>query len=102
MQAAAEKAIRAGIDQAQKDKLEVTQGALVTLDPRSGYIKAMIGGYDFAESQFNRAWQGRRQPRASFKGFIYTAAVAEGMTPTRIFVDAPVAFESFCTGKPAS
>src|SRR2546427_7165549 len=100
MQAAAEKAIRAGIDQAQKDKLEVTQGALVTLDPRSGFIRAMIGGYDFAGSQFNRARQARRQPRSSFKGFIYTAAVGKGMPPPRGIVDEPLTFENFCTVQP--
>ncbi len=100
MQVAAEKAIRAGIDQAQKDQLDVTQGALVTLDPRTGYIKAMIGGYDFEQSQFNRAWQARRQPGSSFKVFIYTAAVAKGMTTTRIIVDEPVTFEITGTIKP--
>jgi len=100
LQAAAENAIRDGIDQAQKDKLEVTQGALVTLDPHSGYIKAMIGGYDFAQSQFNRAWQARRQPGSSFKVFIYTAAMAKGMTPTKVIVDEPITFEIFGTVKP--
>jgi len=100
MQEAAEKAIRAGIDQAQKDKLDVTQGALVTLDPRTGYIRAMIGGYDFEQSQFNRAWQARRQAGSSFKIFVYTAAVAKGMTPTRIIVDEPVTFEITGTVKP--
>src|SRR2546422_2984162 len=66
MQAAAETAIRAGIDQAQKDKLEVTQGALVTLDPRSGYIKAMIGADDLPDRPLHRARRAAPRPRASF------------------------------------
>lgn len=100
MQMAAEQAIRAGVDQAQADQLDVTQGALVTLDPRTGYIRAMVGGYDFAQSQFNRAWQAHRQPGSSFKVFIYTTAVAKGLTTTKIIVDEPITFEIFGTVKP--
>src|SRR3989441_2730971 len=68
MQAAAEKAIRAGIDQAQKDKLEVTQGALVTLDPRSGYIKTMIGGEHSSGKPYKPPRAARRGPRAPVQG----------------------------------
>jgi penicillin-binding protein 1A len=52
----------------------------------------MIGGVDFASSQFNRAWQAQRQPGSSFKVFVYTTAIAEGVPPTRILDDAPVTF----------
>jgi len=100
MQGAAEKALQDGIDQADKDQLDISQGAIVTLDPRTGYIRAMVGGYDFAQSQFNRAWQAHRQPGSSFKVFIYTAAVAKGMTPTRMIVDEPITFEIAGTVKP--
>jgi len=100
LQVAAEKAIRAGIEQAQKDELNVSQGALVTLDPRTGYIKAMIGGYDFAQSQFNRAWQARRQAGSAFKPFVYTAAIAKGIPTTRVIIDEPVTFEIFGTVEP--
>jgi penicillin-binding protein 1A len=60
----------------------------------------MIGGYDFSQSQFNRAWQAHRQPGSSFKVFIYTAAVAKGMTTTRMIVDEPITFEIAGTVKP--
>src|SRR3990172_216054 len=71
----------------------VYRGALVVLDPRTGQIKAMIGGYDFAQSQFNRAWQARRQPGSAFKPFIYVTALANGITADRILEDTPITFE---------
>ncbi|MBI2247902.1 MAG: PBP1A family penicillin-binding protein [Armatimonadetes bacterium] len=92
MQAAAEVAIREGIDGARKQNLSVTQGALVAIEPRTGHIRAIVGGYDFSESQFNRAWQARRQPGSSFKPFIYLTALASGMPPTKIIDDAPVEY----------
>ncbi|MBI2200764.1 MAG: PBP1A family penicillin-binding protein [Armatimonadetes bacterium] len=92
MQIAAEKVVRDGIDAAQ-DRLKVTQGALVALDPNTGFIRAMIGGYDFTKSQFNRAWQARRQPGSSFKPFIYVTAVANGMSPAKVIVDAPITYD---------
>ncbi len=100
LQVVAEKAVRGGIEQAQTDELNVTQGALITLDPRNGYIKAMIGGYDFVQSQFNRAWQARRQAGSAFKPFVYTAAIAKGIPPTRVIIDEPVTFEIFGTVEP--
>ena len=93
LQAAAEKAIRAGIENAKRRKLNIEQGALVALDPDTGAIRAMIGGVDFTSSQFNRAWQARRQPGSAFKVFVYTTAIAEGVPPTRILDDAPVTFK---------
>jgi penicillin-binding protein 1A len=93
MQAAAEKALRAGLEQAAREKLRVSQGALVAIEPRTGFIRAMIGGADFERSQFNRAWQARRQPGSAFKPFIYTTAIANRMTPTKIIVDEPVRYE---------
>jgi penicillin-binding protein 1A len=93
MQAIAEKAVRLGIDAAQRANLRVTQGALVAIDPRTGAIRAMIGGYDFRKSQFNRAWQARRQPGSAFKPFIYVTALANGIPPTRVIVDEPISLE---------
>ncbi|HEV8354856.1 MAG TPA: penicillin-binding protein 1A [bacterium] len=93
LQIAGERAVRSGIDAARAANLNVSQGALVALDPRTGYIRAMIGGYDFKQSQFNRAWQARRQPGSAFKPFIYTAALASGMTPSKIIVDGPVSYD---------
>lgn len=93
LQAAAEKAVRAGLERAQRRRLNVGQAALVAMDPHTGAVRAMIGGADFASSQFNRAWQARRQPGSAFKVFVYTAAVAEGVPPTRVLEDAPVTYK---------
>ncbi|MDZ4178097.1 MAG: PBP1A family penicillin-binding protein [Coriobacteriia bacterium] len=60
--------------------------ALVSLDPRNGYIKALVGGRDYSQNKFNLATQGRRQPGSSFKTFVLVAALEEGMPPTR-YVD---------------
>jgi len=90
MQATADQAIRRAIDDAQRQHLKAQQGALVVIDPRTGYVRAMIGGYDFRKSQFNRAWQARRQPGSAFKPFTYTVAVMRGMPPTRMLQDEPI------------
>jgi len=70
------------------------QGALLALDNSSGDIKAMVGGRDFEQSKFNRATQALRQVGSSFKPYIYTAAIDEGMTPDDTVLDAPVSFPS--------
>ncbi len=64
--------------------------ALVAMEPYTGHVKAMVGGYDFARSQFNRAVQAYRQPGSSFKPLIYAAALDNGYTPASIVVDAPI------------
>ncbi len=68
------------------------QGALVALDPRNGHLRALVGGYDFAASQFNRAVQARRQPGSGIKPFIYAAAIEAGYTPASVIEDSPVKF----------
>ncbi len=68
------------------------QGAFVALDPRNGYIRALVGGRDWNHSNFNRATQARRQPGSAFKPFVYTAAMDNGFRPTDIVVDEPVSF----------
>lgn len=70
------------------------QGALIAIDPRSGAVKAMIGGYDFRKSQFNRALQARRNPGSAFKPIIYGAAIDRGITTATIFDDSPVEYDS--------
>ncbi len=70
------------------------QAALVAIDPLSGEVRAMVGGYDFRKSQFNRAIQARRQPGSAFKPIIYAAAMDKGYTPASIFVDSPVIYET--------
>lgn len=68
-------------------------GALVSVDPQNGGILALVGGFDYYYSKFNRAVQARRQPGSSFKPFIYSAALDSGYTPASIINDAPVVFE---------
>lgn len=68
------------------------QGSLVALDPRNGYVRALVGGRDWNQSNFNRATQARRQPGSAFKPFVYTAAIDNGFHPTDIIVDEPVSF----------
>lgn len=66
------------------------QGALVSIDPRSGAIRAMVGGVDFDRSQFNRATQAYRQPGSTFKMFVYAAAIASGMSSSQVYLDAAI------------
>jgi penicillin-binding protein 1A len=71
------------------------QGSLFAMDNTSGDVLAMVGGRDFALSQFNRATQAERQTGSSFKPYVYTTAIEEGAKPTDIIVDAPVSFGSY-------
>lgn len=70
------------------------QAALVALDPRNGHLLAMVGGYDYQASQFNRARQARRQVGSAIKPFIYAAAMESGLTPLTIRYDVPVKFRT--------
>jgi len=69
------------------------QGTLVSIAPASGEIKALVGGYDFAQSKYNRALQAERQPGSNFKPFIYLAALENGSTAATLINDAPIVFE---------
>jgi penicillin-binding protein 1A len=69
------------------------QGALLALEPYTGYIRAMVGGYDFGRSQFNRATQAIRQPGSAFKPIIYATAIQKGYSPAYVIVDSPVVYE---------
>jgi penicillin-binding protein 1B len=80
------------LDQTYKSRGVRPQAALVALDPKTGNVLAMIGGRDYAESQLNRAVDARRQPGSVFKPFVYAAALESGMSPLRIFTDAPQEF----------
>ncbi len=66
------------------------QGALVSIEPPTGEVRAMVGGYSFEDSQFNRATQAYRQPGSSFKPIVYSAAMDNGFTPGSVVVDAPI------------
>lgn len=68
------------------------QGGLVAMDPHTGRVLAMVGGFSYAQSEFNRATQAKRQPGSSFKPFVYAAALDTGYTPASVILDAPVEF----------
>jgi penicillin-binding protein 1A len=88
LQAAAEKALRESLA-AKGAHYDVSQGALVALDP-DGALRALVGGRDYSESQFNRATTAKRQPGSAFKPFVYLTALEHGMTPDTIRNDAPI------------
>jgi penicillin-binding protein 1A len=88
LQDLAEKAVRQMVDE-NKAELDVSQGALVSIDP-TGAVRAMVGGYDYANSQFDRASEARRQPGSAFKAFVWMAAMEQGLFPDTIRNDAPV------------
>ncbi|AUM13766.1 penicillin-binding protein 1A [Ketobacter alkanivorans] len=71
----------------------IAQSGMTSFDPKNGALLALVGGFDFQSSKFNRAIQGGRQAGSSFKPFIYSAALEKGLTPATIINDAPVVFE---------
>ena len=66
------------------------QGGLVAMDPKTGRVLAMVGGFSYSQSEFNRATQAMRQPGSSFKPFVYAAAMDNGYTPASVIMDAPI------------
>lgn len=80
-------------DQPRLAQLPDIQAALVAMDPQNGALRALIGGYAFELSHFNRATQAERQPGSSFKPFIYAAALEQGLSPATVINDAPVVYE---------
>jgi penicillin-binding protein 1A len=70
------------------------QAALVSLDPRTGRVLAMVGGWSFEQSQFNRATQAQRQPGSSFKPMVYLTALEKGISPSQRFLDAPIVVDT--------
>ena len=88
------RAIQGGIPQTiALEQDPIVEGALLAIDNRTGQVLAMVGGYDFARSKFNRATQAKRQVGSAFKPFIYTTAIDRGYTPVSIFVDEPVSYQ---------
>ncbi|MBI4784698.1 MAG: PBP1A family penicillin-binding protein [Oscillatoriophycideae cyanobacterium NC_groundwater_1537_Pr4_S-0.65um_50_18] len=71
------------------------QASLVSVDPRNGEIKALVGGDDFGKSQFNRATQAQRQPGSTFKAFVYATAIAAGFSPYRGYIDAKYVVDGY-------
>jgi penicillin-binding protein 1A len=78
----------------QLEQTPVVEGALVAIDPRNGSIRAMVGGYDFSRSEYNRVITARRQPGSAFKPIIYAAAFNEGLSPASVVMDSPVIYEN--------
>jgi penicillin-binding protein 1A len=74
-------------------QLPEVQGAVISLDPKNGAVRSLVGGYDFFRNQYNHALQAARQPGSGFKPLVYSAAIAEGITPADIFMDAPLVFD---------
>ncbi len=74
------------------DQEPLVQGALLCMDPATGNVRAMVGGRDFSESQYNRAVNSRRQPGSAFKPLIYAAALEKGYTPSTVLMDSPVEY----------
>ena len=93
MQAAAEHALTDELN-AKGEKFGVEQGALVALDP-DGAVKALVGGRNYADSQFNRAVAAKRQPGSTFKPFVYLAALEKGLTPDTVRDDAPISVKGW-------
>jgi penicillin-binding protein 1A len=80
-------------------QLPKVQGALVALDPEDGALRALVGGFNFSTSKFNRALQSQRNPGSSFKPFVYAAAFERGFHPASIVLDAPVVLTERASGK---
>jgi penicillin-binding protein 1A len=79
-------------------QLPLVEAAFVSMDPRDGAIRALVGGFDFGRNQYNRVVQALRQPGSSFKPFVYSAALEKGFTPATIINDAPLMFTAAQTG----
>jgi penicillin-binding protein 1A len=79
-------------------QLPEVEGAFVAADPRTGEIRAMVGGFDYSKSKFNHVTQAWRQPGSSFKPFIYSGALEKGFTPATVINDAPLFFDAGATG----
>ena len=71
-------------------QLPEVSGAMVAMDPLTGRVVAMVGGFSFDQSQFNRATQAYRQPGSTFKPLVYSAAIDNGYTPATIMIDGPI------------
>ncbi|MFO0754101.1 MAG: PBP1A family penicillin-binding protein [Thermodesulfovibrionales bacterium] len=92
LQKIAEEAVQNGIREINKRVSPGVQAALIALDPQTGQIKAMVGGNDFWETQFNRATLALRQPGSAFKPFVYSAALEKGMSTEDTVLDEPISF----------
>lgn len=81
-----------GVVHVQLEQTPLVEGGLIAMEPGKGAIRAMVGGYDFGRSEYNRAVQAHRQPGSAFKPIIYATAVNQGMSPASVILDAPVVY----------
>ncbi|HMK43579.1 MAG TPA: PBP1A family penicillin-binding protein [Dissulfurispiraceae bacterium] len=102
LQKAAEEAVKSGIVELEKRVKKGVQAGLIALDYRTGQIRAMAGGTDYWETQFNRTTQAMRQSGSAFKPFVYGTAIENGMKPDDTLLDAPVSFPGARPGQPWS
>ncbi|MFN7086601.1 MAG: penicillin-binding protein 1A [Burkholderiales bacterium] len=79
-------------------QLPAVEAALVSVDPRDGAVRALVGGFDFSRNQYNHVTQALRQPGSSFKPFVYSAALEKGLTTATVINDAPLTFTAAQTG----
>jgi penicillin-binding protein 1A len=104
MQLAAEQSLQDGLraleTRTKARPGEHPEGAIVTIEPQTGYVRAIVGGYDFFRSEFNRAVYAKRQPGSAFKPFVYIAALEAGLTPATRVEDAPVSYPVGQHGQP--
>ncbi len=99
MQHIAEEALERGVKNVEKRVKPGIQASLIAVDMRTGHIKAMVGGFDFWQNQFNRSTQALRQPGSAFKPFVYCTALEDGMTPEDVVADAPISFRGARPGQ---
>ena len=99
MQRIAEEALERGVKNIEKRVRPGIQASLIAVDIRTGHIKAMVGGFDFWQNQFNRATQALRQPGSAFKPFVYCTALEDGMSPEDVIADAPISFRGARPGQ---
>ncbi len=90
LQKAAEESVKKGVTALEERGRKGVEAALIAIDPRTGGIRAMVGGTDFWKSQFNRATQALRQPGSAFKPFVYLTALEEGRGVNDIILDSPI------------
>ncbi len=98
-ESALEKALSA-VDKRHPRRQPKAQGAVLALDPATGSVRALVGGRNWSESSFDRAFQARRQPGSAFKPFVYLAALETGLTQARTLLDAPASYRGASPSRP--